>query len=469
MATLSFGGIGSGIDVNGIVTGLTNAQRAPYESRVQLQQAGITTDISAMGALKGSLEDVGAALEKLKDIESFGQRTASGRDDFIGMTIDKTAEPGSYDIKVDQLADSHKLFSAGFASDEKIGEGSIELTSGTVSFNLDISTDDTLSDLKDKINNQSGNNNISATIITEDDGQQHLVLNANKTGLDNAIEIKATPTLPLDPSNRLAELHYDPLDLPSSTLTQLNAAQDAQITIDGVVTVTSSTNEFKDAIEGVSLTVKKAHEIGEDSQLGITENNSAVEAAIGSFVSAYNDLISMSEQLGSAGGDGAVGPLVGDSMLRGVMTKVRKELGNTFDAGNGALSMSQIGVTADRYGKLTFDKADFSEQLDKDPAAIEQFFIGSESKLGFASNLDELIGFYTDSNGLIDSRLDSYNTQLERIDTDMAKFTTKMDNYQDRLFKQYNHMDALVASMNATSDYLQQQLKNLPGVVRQSK
>ena len=466
MATLSFGGIGSGIDINGIVTGLTNAQRAPYESRVLQQQAGITTDISAMGALKGALGDVSASLEKLKEAENFQQRTASGRDDFIGISVDKTAEPGSYDIKVDRLAEAHKLFSAGFASDEKVGEGTLQLASGGVDFTLDISADDTLSDIKDKINNQSGNNNISATIITEDDGSQHLVLNANKTGLDNAISMIATPT----GASRLSELHYDPADLPNSNLTELNAAQDAQITIDGAVTITSSNNDFENAIEGVSLTVKKVHDVGEDSTMAITENNSAIEAALNSFVSAYNSLMDMSDQLGKAGGDEGVGPLVGDSMLRGIMTKVRKEITNTFSSGTDSqLTMTQLGISSDRYGKLSFDSERFQEQSDKAPASIEQFFVGTETKPGFAGSLDNLIGFYTDSNGLIDNRINSYNTQLERIDDDMSAFNKKMDAYQDRLFKQYNHMDALVAGMNATSDYLQQQLANLPGVVKQSK
>jgi flagellar hook-associated protein 2 len=39
---------------------------------------------------------------------------------------------------------------------------------------------------------------------------------------------------------------------------------------------------------------------------------------------------------------------------------------------------------------------------------------------------------------------------------------------ETRLFAQYNAMDTLVASLNATSTYLENQLDNLPGVVRKS-
>ena len=97
---------------------------------------------------------------------------------------------------------------------------------------------------------------------------------------------------------------------------------------------------------------------------------------------------------------------------------------------------------------------------------MQNFFTGSDTKPGFAAKVDELLSFYTESDGLIQGRIDSKNTQLDRIDDDRASFSRKMDALEARLSAQYNSMDLLVNNLNSTSSYLTAQLDNMPGVVR---
>lgn len=464
MSTISFNGLGSGLDITGIVTGLVDAQRVPYESRVTTQQGQITTEISAMGALKGSLQDVYTALEKLSDEDNFQQRKISGNDDFVSLSVDDDASTGSYDVAVDRLAEAHKLLTAAtFASDEAIGEGTLEFSAGDSSFTIDVEADTTLSDLKKLINDDPDNKGLSASIITDASGQ-YLVLNANETGEDNAITIVATPVDPLDPDNRLDEFTFDPADVPGSALSQLNAATNAQITIDETITVSSNTNTFKDAIEGITITANDVHGTDEDSTISVREDNSAAKSALSSFVDSYNSFIDMSNSLG----DGDLGgPLIGDSLLRGIMTSLRRELTSNYTTSDGTeLSLVFVGVETDQYGKLSFDSSVFNDLADENPQALEEFFVGTGDEEGFASTMSNILNYYTQTNGLIDGRIESYNTQLDRMQNDYEAFSQRMDDLEARLFEQFNAMDALVASMNATSDYLQQQLDNLPGVVR---
>ncbi|NRA62544.1 MAG: flagellar hook protein FliD, partial [Psychrobium sp.] len=56
MAGISFTGIGSGVPVGDIVTGLVNAEKAPYEARMKDKKSDLTTSISAMGAFKSALD-----------------------------------------------------------------------------------------------------------------------------------------------------------------------------------------------------------------------------------------------------------------------------------------------------------------------------------------------------------------------------------------------------------------------------
>lgn len=469
MSAISFGGLGSGLDINGIVTSLVSAQRSPFDSRVARQQGELTTNISAMGALKSSLEDVYSALEKLADADSFQQRKATGNDQFIAISAEDTASTGKYDITVDRLAEAHKLLSKNtFASSEKLGEGTLDFSAGSTNFTINVTADTTLSELKDMINDEADGKGLSASIITNESGQ-FLVLNAEDTGEDNAIKITATPANPSDPANRLAEFGFDPSDIPASGMNPLNAATDAQITIDGTVKVTSTTNEFTDAIEGLTITAQKVHDVDDDdSTISVTSDDSAVQSALGDFVEAYNALVDMSEQLGGAS-EGRTGPLTGDSMLRTVMNSVRRTLTESFANSNGdALHLSQFGVETDQYGKLSFDKATFNSIAKESPLALEKFFRGSDEGDGFAVSANKLINYYTESNGLIDGRINSYNSQIDRLQDEYESYSTRMEAYEERLRSQFNAMDAMVASMNATSNYLQQQLANLPGVVKKS-
>ena len=78
MASISFTGIGSGLQVSEIVEAIVNAEKVPYESRAARKQGAYTTDISAVGALKSSLEDVTAALDSLGNVDQYQKRTITG-------------------------------------------------------------------------------------------------------------------------------------------------------------------------------------------------------------------------------------------------------------------------------------------------------------------------------------------------------------------------------------------------------
>ena len=474
--SITFNGLGSGLAVADIVDALVNAEQAPAESRLNTTESKLTTDISAVGALKSALENVQTSMEALGDSDNYQKRTASGNDDFISISSDKEAQPGSYNVKVDALAQVHKLSSPAFAADEAIGAGVITIGSGTNSFSTVLSATNTLEDLRDQINNgpftgNDSNDSVVATIVTSDTGQ-HLVLTSKETGEDNAITISVQDD---DGNNTdtggLSRLAYDVSDADpanhTTNLTEVNAAQNAQITIDGALTVSSNTNEFSNVIDGVDINVKKLHDIDDDiSDISVTENNNNIKTGLNSFISSYNELLELSNTLGASGEDG-VGVMAGDSLLRGVMSKLRDTITDSVNVGGSSLSLSQLGVTTDRYGVLSLDSDTLNDQIKSDVSLVQQFFVGSNDD-GFAQSFDDLVSFYTDSDGIIQNRIDSKTNQLDDLDDQRESLTSKMESLSARLYSQYNAMDLLVASLNNTSSYVQAQLENMPGVVRQS-
>lgn len=577
MSGISFTGIGSGLQVSEIVDAIVNAEKVPYESRAARQQGAFTTDISAVGALKSALEAVTSSFEGLGDEEEYQQRTASGRDDFIGLSSDKEAEIGNYSVKVEALASAHKVMSGGIASTEAVGKGTLTIESGDENFDVDVSATATLSEIRDAINDATGNSSVSATIITDIDGQ-HLVLNSKKTGVENAIKVTASdvsdgnntdnvglsrlaysstntltsasiaPTTPvgagvltLSSVNGTFDVTVDAADTLSSIMDKINEstgndsvvasivndgsgdklvlnslqtgsasaisvavvdadlndtdasglsqlaignltstanvenmsqtgeAQDARIIIDGTITAKSSTNEFNNVIDGIDITANKVHSADDnDSRIKISENNKNVAEGINTFIESFNALVDLSAQLGKSGEDGA-GVLAGDAMLRGVMTKIRGQFNKEFNSDDGnTLTLSQLGVRTERDGKLSFEQSTLDDLIEKDPNAIQTFFLGSEGDNGFVQDMNTFVGFYTDSDGVISQRIDGKNDQIDKISGDLEKFKLKMSSLESRLLAQYNAMDLIVSQMNSTSSFLLSQLDNMPGVVKSS-
>jgi flagellar hook-associated protein 2 len=479
MANITFNGLGSGLQVADIVGAIVGAEKVPYESRLNQKEGKITTDISAVGALKSALQKVQDSISSLADADRYQLREAKGNDDFISMSSNKEAEIGNYSVQVDALAEKHKLVSTGISSEEAVGEGTLTINSGTNNFDITVSDTTTLSEIRDAINDSTDNESVIATIITDDDGQ-HLVLSSKETGIANTITLVVDDINDGNNTNTtsLSRLAYDPDPLSTTyslSMKEATPAADAQITIDGTLVVTNSTNTFTNVIDGVDITAKKVHTVNDDSsveglsRVTLSENNANMEAGLNQFVKNYNDLLTLSKTLGQAG-EGGAGPLAGDSLLRGVMSKLRQQISTPFEtSGSDSLSLSQLGVRSDRYGVLSLDKDDLNEAIANDVDGIQNFFVGTEDVPGFASSIDTLMKFYTDSDGLIDSRIEGKKTQLENIDDDRLSFGRKMDALEARLYKQYNAMDLLVANLNATGSYVTAQLDNMPGVVRKDR
>ncbi|WP_024612418.1 flagellar filament capping protein FliD [Pseudoalteromonas sp. TB64] len=464
--SITFNGLGSGLAVADIVDALVNAEQAPAESRLNTTESKLTTDISAVGALKSALEKVQTSMEALGDSDKYQQRSTSGNDDFISISADEDAQPGGYDVKVNNLATEHKILSQAFGADTAVGEGTMTLTSGNNSFDIDVSDTATLSEIRDAINDSSDNDSINATIITDDNGQ-HLVMSAKNSGAENEIKIEIADTDGNNTDvNGLSRLAFDSAGVQNAS--EIIAAIDASITIDGSLTVSSSSNEFAGVIDGITITAKKPHDVDDDiSDISVTENNNNIQSGLNSFITSYNELLELSNTLG-ASGEGGAGVMAGDSLLRGVMSKLRSEITESVDLGDGnSLSLSQLGVETDRYGVLTLNTETLDEQIDANVNLVQQFFVGNDDD-GFAQSFDELMSFYTDSDGIIQNRIDSKTNQLDDLDDDRLDLASKMESLSSRLYAQYNAMDLLVASLNNTSSYVQAQLENMPGVVRQS-
>ncbi len=444
-------GLGSGIDVGGLVEQLVAAERQPVSNRLNLREARANAELSALGQFKSALASFQDSLDALGELDKFQQRiTSVGDDTLISATANAEAVPGSYRLQVLSLATSHKLASGAFASsDTLVGDGTLTISVGGNSTDIVIAPGSgTLANIRDAINGAPDNPGISATIVNAADGA-HLVLNAAETGAANTISISASGG-----DGGLAQLVFDPQS-GSNPMTELEAATDASITIDGFP-VNSASNQLDGAIEGVTIDLLDTAP-GVDVELVVAFDVPAAEAAVGSFVNAYNELIDTIKQVTSFNAEtGEAGPLLGDSVVRGVRDSLRRELGSAFDIpGASFRTLADIGITTQSDGRLELDSTRLGDAIAESFDGVGELFASSEGvAVALNAQLEQVLG----STGPIDLRETRLKDQIELISNQRTRLDERMERVRERLLDQFNAMDRLISSLQNTSTFLAQQL-----------
>lgn len=82
---------------------------------------------------------------------------------------------------------------------------------------------------------------------------------------------------------------------------------------------------------------------------------------------------------------------------------------------------------------------------------------------GIAAILDELTESFLADNGLIDSRIDGYNSRIKDINKQRSDLVRKLEVSEQRYLKQFSNLDAMLGKMRSTSNFLDEKLSALPG------
>jgi flagellar hook-associated protein 2 len=449
---------GGVLDVNSLVTQLVSAERLTQSAPITRHEVAVTTKISALGSLKGALATFKSALEPLRTTEAFQTRSTKLTDAaFFSVAADATAVAGHYDVEVVDLAQSQQLASKQFVdgSASNVGYGQLNFTFGSESFAVTVPQDGaTLAEIRDAINTASGNPGVQATLLNSTGGAR-LILTGAQTGLDQAIKVTASGG-----DGGLNQLVYDPAG--TKNLSVLRAAGDAKIRIAGF-DVTSHTNVFKDAIDGVTITAKAVTEDDETVGLDVAVDNGAISGRIQTFVAAYNNTQATLGKLGNYNAQTQVaGALLGDSLLRSVQDEIRRDLTNPVAGLKAGFStLASIGVTTTATGTLEVDTSKLNAALAADPAAIAQLF-GSED--GVAARLYSQLQSRLASSGDVETRNKSLSGELKGIGEQKARLELRLGQIEARFRKQFVALDGLLTRSQSTASYLTQQLASLPKI-----
>ena len=455
---ITAGGIGSGLDIEGLVSQLVAAEGQPALFRLDTKEARLQADLSAFGTLKGALSKFQDSVTALNDLEDFQARKAtSSNTELFSASVDTTAVAASYDIEVIQLAEAEKRRSGDFATDATVvGTGTLDISLGADTFQLTIDgTNNTLAGIRDAINDDADNPGVAASIINVDDGVggtvARLILTSDTVGETNTIGIVVD-------DDDLTDADTSGLSqLATANLTTIQAAQDAKIEVDGQV-ATRSSNNFSDVIAGVSFNLKKAEPATiETLTVELDKNN--VTSKVSSFVEAYNSLVDIMKELSAFDAEsGVAGGLQGDSALRSVQSQLRQSITSSV-AGLDFGTLAEIGVTTNDAGHLEVDSDKLDDVMTADFTTVSQIFA---SENGLANSLDVLLERYIANDGILNARTEGIQTRIESISDDRERLDRRLTALDSRYRAQFTAMDVLVGQLQALGGYLTQQLANLP-------
>ena len=451
MANLSTQGIGSGLDISGIVAKIMKIERKPWD-KLGTDGVELKAQLSAYGQLKGVVSTLQTTMTTLSDATKFKASKATSTDvKVLTASADGTASRGVYAIEVKRLAETHRLVAGTVFADtttSKVGAAgdTMVLSVGSKSFTVEIG-DKTVEEIRTAINSASANTGVTASTLRDNNGY-HLTLSGTDTGSGNFISAKfhtladAMTDLP-DPF-AFASINTDRDASGSFTSSDL----DAEIKVENTFTVRSSSNSVSDVIAGVSLDL-----IGTGiTSLNVSRDDSKIESAVQDLVTAYNAVFKSTSDLKAK-------TLKDDrSSLQNIESQFRDVLRTKAGNSSAFKYLAEIGLTTSKTGGgVTLDTTVFYAALKKDPDGVASMF--SDPTSGVTGRFKKLADSLMGVGGVLPGREENMKRRIDTNTTDRANLDFRLKRKEASLNKQFNNLDVLVGSLNNTSDYLKTQLE----------
>jgi flagellar hook-associated protein 2 len=434
MPTITFGGVGSGIDTESIISGLLSASRTPL-TRAQQQNSQVQSAISSMsdvGNLLSKFKDAVSALDTIQEVGSFKTTSSSKA---VVATTNGGAQPGSFEVNVINLASAYKAYSDPLSiaqPTEALNQnGQLSFTVNGQTANVDVGPTDTLDAVISKIN--SSGLRVSASSFFDGTGYR-LQLRGLDTGTVNDVAVTENGT------------SFGFANNVKST------GKDATIEIDGFA-ITSKTNQVQGAIAGVTLALTEI--TSTPTTVSIESDTEGFQAKLQTLVDSYNAVVN---RIHTEAGFGSIkasnAELSGDSTLRGITSRLSSGL--TQQVGSGKFqTLRSIGIELNNNGTLKLNSATLSKALAEDADAVTKVLAGDDvSTKGLADSLATVATDLLSTKGLVQTRKDGLAARQKQLTDRADAEQRRLDRMEETLRRQFTEMDSTVAATRAQGNFL---------------
>lgn len=450
MTLMRITGIMSGLDTESLVNQLMAIERRPIDL-LNSKKATLEAQKTAWQEINTKLADLQSKLADLKLMSTYTGKVATSSDEsVVTATADSTATPAVYSITVTQLAQAHSVASDQFASaSDALGFSGTFTVEGV---EVTVETSDSLSSIRDKINN--ANAGVTASVI-----DNRLVITSNSTGAGSTIDFVDDPV-----TGVLKSLGI--LDAGDAIKNQLAAAQDALFTVNNL-DVTRSTNTISDVISGVTLTLKD--ESATAVTLEVENDTQTAVDKIKAFVDSYNDLMDdIVTKLAYDSDTKVAGVLQGDRALSQLQNDLRRKVSEIIDTADPELNaLNLIGITTSgQEATLTVNETKLTEVLTDNPGKVALLFGASSTNGndGVATRMDATVTLWTKSDtGFLTAKTDSLTDRIEDIEEQVERMEVRLSIREANLWRQFIALEEALTVMSAQSSWLAAQLSQMFG------
>ncbi|MDK2743995.1 MAG: flagellar filament capping protein FliD [Nitrospira sp. BO4] len=458
MATISFGGLGNGLDFGQVVDQLVKAAHTPVD-RLNSKKDDLNSKSTDYATLSTKLIALQSAADKMRLVSNFDRSSVSASDSTVlTATGASTAVQGSYTVKVTQLAQSHQVTNKAAKAVASTTTDIVSGASGTFTFRVgsgsnqtvNLSATATIEDLKTAINDLGAG--VTASVVnagSEASPAYRLVLTAATTGASSGVTIVADDTN-LDFLNGSGTGGTD----------TLQAAQDAVIVVGdpnlNPLTFQRSSNTITDAIAGVTLTLAKT--TGSSTvAVNVSRDVTAVQTNIKDLATAYNEVVKFINERNTYDVTTKKGGIFfNEPTVRTVLSQLRSALSSIVPGLTTYTSVGEIGFKTERDGTVSVDEAKLNAALSSNYAAVKDLFVNQTSSVGVAQLLNASVNTLSDiESGAVTLRKNGLTHQISDLTDEITRKEDVLAQYEERLRQQYAALDGLLKEQQSQLSSLQ--------------
>lgn len=464
-------GIGSGLDVESIITKLVALEKQPLTT-LQLKAAVIQTQISDYSQVKSLVSTLTDAATKLTLDSGWNSVKVSSSNSAVTASVTGYASATSFSVGVSQLAKAQSTASTAVTTGAALGgSGTLTLQLGAwqadnsfvagaaSSVSVAVTATDTMAQIATKINDSGAG--LIATVLTDSSGDR-LMLRSASTGQASGFRVLATD----DDGNNTDSSGLSKLGFDLSATTAYGmaantyqAAQNANATINGIA-VSSATNSFTGVVAGMTITASAVTTATGNAEISSAVDKTALTTNIQAFVDAYNavnkylaDATAYDDQTKKAG------DLQGDSTAVGLRNSLRS-LMVTGVVGGSMTRLSDVGISLGQDGSFTVDATKLATALNT-PDSVKTLFAQKNtdaSTSGIARKVKAFADGLLSFSGGLNNKSDALAAAVKRNSTDQDTVTARAASVEKRLRQTYTALDTKMASLTALNSYITQQV-----------
>jgi flagellar hook-associated protein 2 len=305
----------------------------------------------------------------------------------------------------------------------------VDLVAGGTTYHLDI----------------TGNNNLTG-LMNAINGALAPGVTASITGSPGAFSLSITGPGP-------GTLQLTDLPAQADLISNTNQGSDASFTLNNSIHITRSTNTVNDVISGLSFTLlaKTAGPV----TLSLATDRNQLSTALQTFAANYNSVVDqMNQQVGLA-----AGPLAGDMLIQSISSDLQ-QVASYWNTGSGSIhSLSDLGVTFDTTGHLSFNQTTFDAVSDSQiPDAFK--FLGSP-KTGLGALANSFTQLSDPLSGLIRLQEDGYDATNKRLTDQISTLNGRASQIQIAMTAKLQAADALVAQLQSRQNTVNATISSL--------